>query len=247
MGVIMPALLGYLVALSMLIGGAYAALDWLVAPENRTAVTERSSRHPQKSASTETVPEPGEADRKGNARNPAGPTSGKQSDQASYADTAGQAGDEHLKVENSQGEAAGGCTPTGITANGDFVFSIRCQNLIQHHPGEMPSSPAVHTAPSDGKDQAVKSANSEAYRDTVEVGPSNNEAVGRTSSDSKAKGGAGERKQAKRNKPVRMKSFAAALGNAQGTDRWREQRPMARSRRMAQPAEPDWYNALGLR
>jgi hypothetical protein len=46
---------------------------------------------------------------------------------------------------------------------------------------------------------------------------------------------------------ARLKSVEAALGNLQGIGRSREQRPIARSRRMAQPAEPDWYNALGLR
>lgn len=179
----MRALLGYLVALLILLGGGYAALDWLVAPENRPAVTERSPRDAKnvlvKSAPTETaaVPEPSEADRKRNAGTTAEPSSTEQSDQASH------------------------------------------------------------------KDADVRPRSS----DAVEAAPSYNDGASRTSSNSKSNVDARQRKLGKRNQSARLKSVEAVLGNVQGTGRSREQRPIARSRRMAQPAEPDWYNALGLR
>lgn len=91
MGVLMRALLGYLVGPLILLGGGYAALDWLVAPENRPAVTEMSPREAKNvlvKSPTETaaVPEPSEADRKRNAGTTAEPASTEQSDQASHKD-----------------------------------------------------------------------------------------------------------------------------------------------------------------
>jgi hypothetical protein len=261
MGAFIPALLGYLVALSMLIGGAYAALDWLVVPENRAAVTEKAPRHAKRSAPTakNPVPEHGEAEAKGNERTTVVSPAAEQSDQANrkVATTppsderkvaAPPPSDEQLKGENTQNSGAAGCSPTGVTAKGEFVFTIGCKDLIQQHPAvETPSSPSVVTAPSYGKSQAAKSANSErTHPDTGEAGGSNNEGASR-SSNPKSNVNTARTEPAKSTKSVRMKSFAAAPEHAERTDRSQQQRPMARPGRMAERAEPDWYNALGLR
>jgi hypothetical protein len=166
-------LLGYLVTLSILLGGGYVGLQWLAAPGHHPAASERSARHnanvPVKAASNEPgrVPVPSEADRKQSASTE--PASTARTDVSTS-----QPSGEHSKVENAESLPAEGCEPVGVTAKGDVVFPMRCEALIQHQPGQLSSPPPVQTAPSDQQDQALGSANSNLSSNAAEAGPSDN-------------------------------------------------------------------------
>src|SRR3954469_17749604 len=61
----MPALFGYLIALSILLGGGYAGLQWLAAPDPRPAkpVAHRSAPEKTASSTTGTAPTASQANR----------------------------------------------------------------------------------------------------------------------------------------------------------------------------------------
>jgi hypothetical protein len=154
----MPALFGYLIAISMLLGGAYAGLEWLSAPDQRPA--EKSAAHKVAQTGTGAAPVPNTADSKRNAGTTAKPASKERSDEA---------GPETKSAEsNATGKASKGdksdsvpvtrCAPIGLTANGDFVFSMQCQEMIERHRGELASSEATPTAPPSTDDQAARAA-----------------------------------------------------------------------------------------
>jgi hypothetical protein len=102
---------------------------------------------------------PNAADRQANAGNPGNTASVERSDEihqeAKQADpvSTGQSS----KVEKFDAVAAGGCAPIGLTANGDLVFSMQCQEMIERHRRELASSEASATAPAPAEDHAAPS------------------------------------------------------------------------------------------
>ena len=160
----MPALFGYLVAVSMLLGGAYAGLQWLSAPAPVPA--EKSAAHSNNAPDGPTptvagaVAVPNAADREHNAGTPAKTASTERSDEIGReakhgsADTTGQSSN----AQKADSVAARGCAPIGLTANGDLVFSMQCQDIIDRHRGELASTEAAQTAPGSAQDQATRSA-----------------------------------------------------------------------------------------
>jgi hypothetical protein len=183
-------LLGYLVTLSILLGGGYVGLQWLAAPERHPTASQRSVRHnenvPAKSASNEParVPVPSEAERKESASTE--PASTARTDEASHEDKAGtsQPDGEHSKVENAESPPAEGCKPVGVATKGNVVLPMRCEASIQHQPGQLTSPPPVQNAPSYRQDQALRSANSSLSSNAAEVGPSDNAGASRAFSNS---------------------------------------------------------------
>jgi hypothetical protein len=161
----MPALFGYLVAVSMLLGGAYAGLQWLSAPG--TVPAEKSAAHsrnaPDKPVPTRmgAVAVPNAADRQANAGNPGNTASVERTDEidheAKHTDpvSTGQSS----KLAKVDAVTSGGCAPIGLTANGDLVFSMQCQEMIERHRRELATSEASSTAPAITEDQAARSAN----------------------------------------------------------------------------------------
>jgi hypothetical protein len=132
--------------------------------------------------------------------------------------------------------------PIGVTGKGDVVFPMRCEALIRQ-PDPPVSSPAAQTAPPYGQGQALQSANSNPSSSAGEVGPEN-AGASRTSAYERSNPDARQSRSGKREQSTRSESAEASL--AQDSVRSRD-RPMARSRRITHRAEPEWYNALGLR
>jgi hypothetical protein len=159
----MPALFGYLVAVSILLGGAYAGLQWLAAPQGGSA--EKTSVHtrnaPDKSAATRMggVAAPNAADHQANAETPGKNAAVERSEEIDReakhvgVNAVGQS----PKVEKGGSAPAGGCGPIGLTANGDLVFSLQCQEMIERHRRELASSEAAASAPAPAVDQALPS------------------------------------------------------------------------------------------
>src|SRR5215212_7890353 len=157
----MPALFGYLVALSILLGGGYAGLQWLATPDPRPAVkpAAHSKNVPEKSPSTTgTATAPSEADGKRNSGTAAKSASTEASDKAAREakETDAKSSGKSSKSEKAENVPAGGCAPIGLTSNGDLVFSMQCQDLIERHRAELASTQPAQPAPSG--DQAVPSA-----------------------------------------------------------------------------------------
>src|SRR5256714_5720287 len=148
----MPTLVGYLVAIFMLLGGAYAGLEWLTAPDQRPA--EQSALKTAKTG-TGAGRVPNAAESKRSAGTTAKPASAERSDEVgreaknAESNTTGKSS----KTDKSDSVPVARCAPIGLTASGDFVFSMQCQEMIERHRGELASSETTQTAPPSGEDQ----------------------------------------------------------------------------------------------
>ena len=132
----MPALLGYLVAITVLLGTGYTGLEWLVSPDNPSTRQNLSDK--------QNLPHAG---LKKSAANAAGtkeavPSAKDGSPRTAPSDNADKAGPEEAKVadsgrdgenqkleksnENPDAVPSGGCKPIGLTANGEMVFPLQC-------------------------------------------------------------------------------------------------------------------------
>jgi hypothetical protein len=153
----MPTLFGYLVAISMLLGGAYAGLEWLTAPDQRPA--EKSASHKAAQSGTGAIPVPNAGDSKRNAGTTAKPAPTQRSDEVGReAKKAEASTTESSKTDKSDSVPVARCAPIGLTASGDFVFSMQCQEMIERHRGELASSEPSQTAPPSAEDQAARAA-----------------------------------------------------------------------------------------
>src|SRR5438874_4918290 len=154
----MPTLFGYLVAIFMLLGGAYAGLEWLTAPDQRPA--ERSAAHKTAQTGTGAVPVPNAAESKRSAGTTAKPASAERSDEVgreaknAESNTTGKSS----KTDNSDSVPVARCAPIGLTASGDFVFSMQCREMIERHRGELASSETTQTAAPSTEDQGAARA-----------------------------------------------------------------------------------------
>src|SRR5438045_2754323 len=158
----MPTLFGYLVAISMLLGGAYAGLEWLTSPDQRPA--EKSAAHKTAQTGTAAVPVPTAADSKRNAGTTAKPALTERSDEVgrearneaknAESNTTGKSS----KTDKSDSVPLARCAPIGLTANGDLVFSMQCQEMIERHRGELASSETTQMAPPSAEDSAARAA-----------------------------------------------------------------------------------------
>jgi hypothetical protein len=204
----MPALFGYLVAVSMLLGGAYAGLQWLSAPEPVTAEKSAapSNNAPERSTLSRTgAVAPNAADRERNAGTPAKMASTDRSDEIAHeakhssADTT----DQSSKLGKADGVPARGCAPIGLTANGDLVFSMQCQDIIDRHRGELASPEIAQTAPASAQDQAARSAPSNTSSNdggkATPAQPSNHDARDGTTNELAAKDATGPSNRASPN------------------------------------------------
>ena len=173
---VMPALLGYVVALSILLGGGYAGLQWLAAPDHRPAAkaVAQNKNAPEKSAvTTGTAAGPSEADAKRNPGTPAKTAGAERPDKpaepsdkparetketaAKVADVKPDAKDP--RIEKAETVPTGGCKPIGLTSNGDMVFSMQCQDLIERHRAEAAgSAPTAQTTSGPTGDQPTQTA-----------------------------------------------------------------------------------------
>jgi hypothetical protein len=268
----MPALFAYLVALSLLLGGGYASLQWLSAPDtSATPPLSKSKRPPankdvvEKSAphvtgATPAKPRPydrAEPEITGSA--PAPEASNKP---ASIAPEQAGVIDDNTKVQPKKAEEVppGGCMPIGVTAQGEFVFPMQCQGLLEQNRGPLnpqapvPTISAQSPAPEDqqtpelaqpvGLDKGSnrnESPSNEVNPKVADISPSRDDlAVKETSKPEviKEKTAKGRNTQFSHPKRVMM-----ILRTIEFPDGHREQRllPMNRSRKMA---SQQWFNPL---
>jgi hypothetical protein len=155
----MPALLGYLLALAIFLGGGYVGLEWLASPEDTSTVQRpnkklvQNKNGPKKFAGAVAVPS--EAEEK--VQTPASTAVAKGSGQAVHeAPSPASGGGDLGNSENLGSVPAGGCTPIGLTARGDLVFPITCQELMERHRGPVAASSTTETAPSIKENRAAE-------------------------------------------------------------------------------------------
>lgn len=151
----MPALFGYLIALSILLGGGYAGLQWLAAPDPRPAkpVAHRSAPEKTASSTTGTAPSaPTASQPNRTSGTAANSVPSAASDKPVQEQKAVEAKDgKTAKSDKGDGAPAGGCRPIGLTSSGDLVFSMQCQELIERH-HDFASS--ATNPPASGEDRA---------------------------------------------------------------------------------------------
>jgi hypothetical protein len=145
----MPALFAYLLAISIALGGGYAGLRWLAAPDSSTAQQSSASaklpnkgkklpEKPDSNITTMTEAESGPKDRDKTeiAANtaPAG-TSNKVAPEASRNEPGVSEVSPKAPTQKDDDVPGGGCTPIGVTAFGKLVFPMQCQAFLEPHRG----------------------------------------------------------------------------------------------------------------
>jgi hypothetical protein len=172
----MPALFAYLIAVSLLLGGGYMSLHWLAAPDTSSSQRLLASKRPTASKYMAEKSDPDVAgatwaerrsrDPPETERIPSNPTSEETKDAASKAPHNGTTGSEdNTKVPANKAEDVppGGCTPIGLTAQGQLVFPMQCQVLLERHRGSVaPQDPvptnSIQSAPAQKEHQAAEPA-----------------------------------------------------------------------------------------
>jgi hypothetical protein len=157
----MPALFAYLLAVSLLLGGGYVGLHWLSAPPDastnqrpsaskglpaRTDVVRKSDPY----AAAETRAEKRPDDHAGTemAASPRGSEElGKAAPEKPPNETGASEDNTNTQTKKAEDVPAGDCMPLGLTAQGELVFPIQCQALLQRHRGPAVSQPPVPTNP----------------------------------------------------------------------------------------------------
>jgi hypothetical protein len=156
----MRALFAYLLALSVLLGAGYEGLRWLSQPEV-AAVGEpisASTKPSAKGAVHSEKPEPHGLDAAAGAAEAmhgapathAGPADEVVAATPTSPTAAGpEAGDPQAPAKKTEDVTPGGCMPFGLTARGELVFPMQCQQLLAKHRGteDDRTSPSAEAAP----------------------------------------------------------------------------------------------------
>ena len=144
-GAYMLGLLAYLIALVMLIGSGYAGLVWLANPPSTSSSVQVASSQAQMRGQ-EQMGSPSrrrpdqhtgatKRDGTGNDRtagsDAASEVAAGNHDSTAAATEAPKTNDTQTQVANSDAVPAKGCTPIGLTAQGDLVFPLRCRELLE--------------------------------------------------------------------------------------------------------------------
>jgi len=144
----MPALFAYLLAISIALGGGYAGLRWLAAPDSSTGRQSSASaklpnkgkklpEKPDSNVTTMTEAESGPKDRDKTeitASTPSG-TSNKVAPEASRNEPGVSEVSPKAPTQKDDDVPGGECTPIGVTASGKLVFPMQCQALLKPHRG----------------------------------------------------------------------------------------------------------------
>ena len=255
----MPALFAYLLAISIALGGGYAGLRWLAAPDSSPGQqSSASAKLPNKgkklpgkpdfNVTTMTEAESGPKDRDKTeiiaSTAPTG-TSNKVAPEASRNEPGVSEVSPKAPTQKDNDVPGGECTPIGVTASGKLVFPMQCQAFLEPHRGPedflvpLSSNPPETVAPPKER-QAARSFTNEANAKVEDVSPSGETKPGRENSEPEVVKG---RKVGKRNmhssgsKPVMM-----ILRTVEFPDGRREARllPMNRSRRTSLRPEDQW-------
>jgi hypothetical protein len=140
----MPALFAYLIAVSVALGGGYAALRWLAAPDSSGQQSYASAKLPNKGKKL-----PGKPDSNVTRMTEAesGPKGGDNTETTTSTVPSGSSNRVAPKTSRTEpgvGEVSpkaptqtaedvptGGCMPIGVTASGKLVFPMQCQALLE--------------------------------------------------------------------------------------------------------------------
>jgi hypothetical protein len=157
----MPALFAYLLAISIALGGGYAGLRWLVAPDSSTGqqssasakLPNKGKKLPEKSDSVVTTMTEAESGRKDRDKTeitastaPSG-TSNNVAPEASSNESGVTAVGPKAPTQKDDDVPGGECTPIGVTASGKLVFPMQCQAVLERQPGPVDSQLPVPTNP----------------------------------------------------------------------------------------------------
>jgi len=145
----MPALFAYLLAISVALGGGYAGLRWLAAPDSSTGQqSSASAKLPNKGKKLPEKPDSKvsrmtEAGSGPNGRDkteitsstaPSG-TSNKVASEASRNESGVSEVSPKAPAQKHDDVPGGECTPIGVTASGKLVFPMQCQAFLEPHRG----------------------------------------------------------------------------------------------------------------
>jgi hypothetical protein len=155
-----PTLLGYLLALVILLGGGYTALEWLTSgdyptsyqrPDHKWIAKNRTAQKSALNAASGTADrQPPEAllDKTSSADAPKGTPI---HDEPKAKDTDDREGSN----DHTDAVPTGGCMPIGLTAQGEMVFPIQCRTLIERERGSLSPPMATAAVPSTAHHQGA--------------------------------------------------------------------------------------------
>jgi hypothetical protein len=168
----MPALIGYLIALTLLLGGGYAGLEWLGAPDEPVI-----SQHSKATASA--------AGKRAEARKSmasAEPITKPESVAPVGAVEVNKVGRDEPKIGSASTEVvkasapeeaapADGCKPIGLTASGQMVFPLQCRDVFDaKRSAAIPAAPEPKvSAPKQQEAQAAEPSNEPAGKAAAET------------------------------------------------------------------------------
>jgi hypothetical protein len=157
----MPALFAYLIAISVALGGGYAGLRWLAAPDSSTGqqssasakVPNKSTKpleKPDSNVARMTEAESGPKDRDKTeitASTAASGPSNKVAPETSRTEPGAGEVSPKVATQTDDDGPNGGCMPIGLTASGKLVFPMQCQAFLEPHRGPVDSQGPVSTNP----------------------------------------------------------------------------------------------------
>jgi hypothetical protein len=158
---VMPALFAYLLAISVALGGGYAGLRWLSAHDANTGQhSSASAKLPNKSKKLPEKPDsnvtrmieaesgPKDRDKTEITANtaPSG-SSNKAAPETSRNETGVSEVSLKAPTQEDDDVPTGGCMPIGLTAQGELVFPMQCQALLERHRGPLDARVPVPTNP----------------------------------------------------------------------------------------------------
>jgi len=159
----MPALFAYLLAISVALGGGYAGLRWLAAPDSSTGQQSSASaklpnkgkklpEKPDSNVTTMTEAGSGPKDRdeaEVTASTASSGTSNKVAPEASRNEPGVSEVSPKAPTQKDNDVPGGECTPIGVTASGKLVFPMQCQAFLEPHRGPEKFQVPVPTNPSE--------------------------------------------------------------------------------------------------
>jgi hypothetical protein len=188
----MPALFAYLLAISVALGGGYAGLQWLAAPDSNTdqhsytgaKLLNKRKKLPEKPDSNETKMTEAESGPKDKDKDKTEITA------ISAPSGASSKAPETLRNETSMREVSprastqknddgptGGCSPIGVTASGQLVFPMQCQAIVERNRPEDSQLP-VSTNPPESSTNPPESAAPPKERQAAKPAPAADQVTG---------------------------------------------------------------------
>jgi hypothetical protein len=156
----MPALFAYLLAITIALGGGYAGLRWLAAPDSTSQQSSASAKLPNKgkklpeksdsNVTTMTEVESGPKDRDKTeitANTAPSGTSNKVAPEASRNEPGVSEVSPKAPTQKDDDVPGGECTPIGVTASGKLVFPMQCQAFLEPRRGPEDFQVPVSTDP----------------------------------------------------------------------------------------------------